>query len=107
MLLQILSSLVKTWQNFKYTDLFIDDSLLLIAYLYDANFVINRFLTLLFLPFDNIFISDRKQTSTTTVPRKQFRMADTEPKIEEDVLVGEEEGNDEVGSAVAFICERC
>jgi hypothetical protein len=34
-------------------------------------------------------------------------MADTEPKIEENALVGEEEGNDEVGSAVDFICEPC
>jgi hypothetical protein len=29
-------------------------------------------------------------------------MADTEPKVEEDVLVGEEEGNDEVCMVLAF-----
>jgi hypothetical protein len=29
-------------------------------------------------------------------------MADNEPKTEEDVLVGEEEGNDEVRCAIAF-----
>jgi hypothetical protein len=33
-------------------------------------------------------------------------MADTEPKVEEDVLVGEEDGNDEVCNSIAFTSQR-
>jgi hypothetical protein len=34
-------------------------------------------------------------------------MADTEPRVDEDVLVGEEEGNDEVYWSVTFTLGRC
>jgi hypothetical protein len=40
-------------------------------------------------------------------PLKAHRMADTEPKVEEDVLIGEEEGNDEVCNSVTVTSQRC
>jgi hypothetical protein len=91
-------------QSFIFTYLLLNTFTSFIAYQYDANIVINQvshahysFLSTTY------FILDRKQTSQLH-PLQADRMADTEQKVDDDVLVGEEEGNDEVLYSSRFHC---
>jgi hypothetical protein len=96
------------FQSFKFTYLLLEIFTAFIAYHPGANVVIKQVPHAASFPFDNIkyFISDCTQTSQQH-PLKTHRMSDTEPKVEEDVLVGEEEGNDEVCHSVAFRPGHC
>jgi hypothetical protein len=90
------SSLVHVFESFIFTHLLLKTFTSLIAYQYGANIVINQVSHAHYsLLSTTYFILERKQTSQLH-PLQADRMADTEQKVDENVLVGEEEGNDEV-----------